>query len=359
MKPTHTHVSPRRAPTAGWSGDGSGVRAAFTMVELLVVIVIIGIMAGMVLGALNAARNTAREAATKATITKLNAIVMQKYESFMTRRLYVDTAGLPPVVAAQYRLFVLHDLMRMEMPERRNDSAGTSAYPDTSAADMPLNIARDLPVDKWSWPTGWTYTPPGGADPNNWTIQGPNGTFTIPRKLPPPALATVIWNSIKANPGDADGKNGSAEALYRLVSLGSPEAMEQFNHSEIGDTDQDACPEFLDGWGRPIYFLRWAPGFSNWKGVANPPAQVGYSEIQTGNPTEDHDPFDTSFVDAFAFELIPLIYSSGANDDPQIDMGYNYTYDGTMFSRTEFMSIGTPQSESAAGNITNHNIDIR
>ena len=40
-----------------------------------------------------------------------------------------------------------------------------------------------------------------------------------------------------------------------------PEAREQFNESEIGDVDEDGCPEFIDGWGRPIMFLRWAPGF--------------------------------------------------------------------------------------------------
>ena len=46
-----------------------------------------------------------------------------------------------------------------------------------------------------------------------------------------------------------------------IVSMGSPEAMEQFSQSEIGDTDHNGYPEFLDGWGKPIFFLRWAPGF--------------------------------------------------------------------------------------------------
>ena len=73
-----------------------------------------------------------------------------------------------------------------------------------------------------------------------------------------------------------------AEMLYMIVSMGSPEAMEQFNQSEIGDTDGNGWPEFLDGWGRPIFFLRWAPGFSP------------YSDIQTmADPIKhDHDPFD-------------------------------------------------------------------
>ena len=57
-------------------------------------------------------------------------------------------------------------------------------------------------------------------------------------------------------------ENGAAELLYMIVSMGSPEAMEQFSQSEIGDTNHNGYPEFLDGWGRPIFFLRWAPGFS-------------------------------------------------------------------------------------------------
>ena len=53
-------------------------RRAFTLVELLVTITIISILAGMILGALHAARNSAREAATKATIAKLNTIIMRR-----------------------------------------------------------------------------------------------------------------------------------------------------------------------------------------------------------------------------------------------------------------------------------------
>ena len=65
----------------------------FTLVELLVTITIIGMLAGMMLGALQMARNSAREAATKATIAKLNSIIMQRYESYMTRRVPIQ---IPP-----------------------------------------------------------------------------------------------------------------------------------------------------------------------------------------------------------------------------------------------------------------------
>ena len=103
-------------------------------------------------------------------------------------------------------------------------------------------------------------------------------------------------------------------ASIMIVSMGSPEAMEQFSQSEIGfDPTYDPnhkWPYFVDGWGHPIYFLRWAPGCSanhvNTSGVPD-----GYSDIQSGDPTKDHDPFDPRRVDTNAYHLIPLIYSDG------------------------------------------------
>jgi len=237
----------------------------------------------------------------------------------------------------------------MEIPERRNDLIGMSAYPDTISADRPLNIPLDTPVNTWSWPAGTSITPPGGSDPDNWTVVLSSGvTLRIPRKLPSPALAQLFWNSKNSNPGDAPGTYGTAEMLYRIISIGSPEAMEQFNRSEIGDTDSDGCPEFIDGWGRPIYFLRWAPGYST------------LSKIQAPDPTNNHDPFDTRGIDAFAYRLIPLIYSGGPSIDAGLDVGETYQYDGQMFTRPEFLAIGAPVAGSgAAGNITNHNMEQR
>ena len=104
-----------------------------------------------------------------------------------------------------------------------------------------------------------------------------------------------------------------------IVSPGSPEAMEQFNPSEIGDTDQNGLPEFLDGWGRPIRFLRWAPGCSanhTTNGVVD-----GYSDIQSGDPkkilTHSTLTAQTQILSSdqtkWPYHLIPLIYSEGVD----------------------------------------------
>ena len=47
----------------------------------------------------------------------------------------------------------------------------------------------------------------------------------------------------------------------------------------IGDTDDDGAPEFLDGWGRPIEFIRWPTGFAE------------RSDLMSGNSDADHENF--------------------------------------------------------------------
>jgi hypothetical protein len=106
--------------------------------------------------------------------------------------------------------------------------------------------------------------------------------------------------------------------------------LEFFRQTEIGDVDDDDMFELLDGWGNPIEFLRWAPGFISDK-------QQAYVEVseQSGKPyvvsvqldktvttgtepqlipkwvNENPDPFDPLRVDKRGFYLYPLVVSSG------------------------------------------------
>jgi len=143
-----------------------------------------------------------------------------------------------------------------------------------------------------------------------------------------------------------------AEILYMIVSMGSASDMELFNQSEIGDVDINGYPEFLDGWGNKIMFLRWAPGFSS------------ESDIQTGDPVNDHDPFDPLKLELAAFNLIPLIYSAGPDKEYGIRVenpsGSTFQYNGNPYQNTTAGDpIGMPMGTSHYDNIHNHRIEAR
>ncbi|MGQ9576009.1 MAG: type II secretion system protein [Thermoguttaceae bacterium] len=296
-------------------------RRGFTLIELLVVIVILAILAGIVLAGMRGAQQAAREARTKATIAKLHTIVMELYESYRTRRVPLSEAemqqiaqmrlGWNPVTrwtlawVARVRLAALRDLMRMEMPER------------------------------------WTDVQNG------------------PRYLPsPPALFGAYRARCYSGPRFLPSyDNGPAECLYLLVSIAAgADARAQFAQDEIGDTDGDGFPEFLDAWGRPIFFLRWAPGFDQ----SDLQWNVFTPEDRQRAAAEDHDPFDARKVDPSAWRLVPLIYSAGRDGEYGVavdDVSAPYVWSNDTYTRENLM--GMPTAETCFDNIHNHRIEAQ
>lgn len=345
-------------------------RRGFTLVELLMVMLIIGIVVTLSAMVFSSAVESAKAAKTQALITKLSALVLQRYETYRYRRLPLvmppfvkrpsdhQLIPTPPAVAAQARCDAIRQLMRMEMPERWTDI--------TDGASL-IELWQD-PIKKIPY-----------LDPDR-----PG----IPAYVSMPASA--VAQSYQASYGAAYNsqfkyhKYDSAKCLYLLVTMGleEPDVMENFSPDEIADPDGAGCKCFIDGWGNPIAFLRWAPGYVS-PLQTSPPTAADLTD-----PTQVYgSPNPHSAGEPQTFALYPLIYSAGPDgyydlvdeaDPNTTTLHYgNQTGQGNPFYSTGGASvhfshgpIGTPAvwpvSDQASGrtignsdNIDNHHLGNR
>ena len=232
------------------------IRTGVTLVELLITMTIMAIIAAAVLGTAAGAIESAREKRTQMLITKIHALVMDHLATYETRRVEVApqianainswaTAGTTPAdmrerniargqMLADARLLTLRELMKKEMPDRWED-----------VTHVPVMLTQAPPLAQ-------TYF----------------------RR----------YQQIISHP-ERD-THAAAECLYLFVmsATGDGEARTLFSKQDIADTDGDGAPEFVDGWGRPIGWMRWAPGVTSDLQPRNP---------NGSRPSEvDHDPFD-------------------------------------------------------------------
>lgn len=247
-----------------------------TLIELLIAIAIMATLSVMFLGASRAAMEHSRASRTKMTISKLHTLLMEQWASYETRRVDTKELGLPH---ADEQLLGKRELMKLEMPDKWSDITGVKAgdLPRTDTAF--LRAVKDLPT------------------------------------------LAKIYRRRYQSPNISAAFEG-AECLYMVImyACGDGESRTMFAGQDIGDVDEDGAPEFLDGWGRPIGFIRWPAGF------------VGVSAVMSGDFDGDHDPFDpfnrdqpssgssvTDFNDPDgAYRLVPLIYSLGPDEETGI-----------------------------------------
>jgi hypothetical protein len=159
--------------------------------------------------------------------------------------------------------------MRMEMPDRVTD------------LEFPVNI-NDAPMFLTNSPSVWrNYRRRIAANiarGNNWTNQ-----------------------------------HEHSECLYMILAAmrdGDSTGLDSFSESEIGDTDNDGMPEILDAWGRPIYFLRWAPGYASDLQDPNNRTPDPSDPLRIDPRWENNDDTPESRLDD-PFALFPLLYSGG------------------------------------------------
>ena len=252
-------------------------RRAFTLVELMVVLVIVAMLSALSLAGLAGVRDRSKADKTRSTIRKLHEIVVPQYEEFSTRRVRAGGSTLkwsagqyiadPAVitsstVSASNRLWALRVLMALEMPDQWSD------------------VAPSLAVPAWA------------------------------------ATAAVRRYGSFPSKTNNDAYE-SAECLAMIVMRGgfAADLVDAFRADEIGDIDGDGRPEVLDGWGKPIGFIRWPVGFD--------------SPVLQQNADANPDPFDPmrrsaqlvypGSISQTDYGVVPLIFScgpDGAIDEP-------------------------------------------
>lgn len=262
----------------------SRARSGFTLVELLTVIVIIGMLGAVSITTVRVAVRSAKETQTRTTIAKIDSVLTACYEKYQYRRVDVVAAyryangvnssyGVPtlnrwttnPETIASCRLNIVRDLLRCDFPCTPKELYTYSLFNGTSTANYtPLQAAILASV-------------------NDVLNDGNNA-------------ASVFENS----------PNSNAELLYLVVMNADPEARSSFSEREIADVDGNGLYEFVDGWGNPIRWMRWAPG------LEASDRQPTWSEVRNGVSDLDSDPFDPMRVGNGWF-LVPYVYSLGSD----------------------------------------------
>jgi len=135
-----------------------------------------------------------------------------------------------------------------------------------------------------------------------------------------------------------------------MYMTGDGEARTMFNAQDIGDTDEDGAPEFLDGWGQPISYFRWPAGFVSSFQPEDRTLPPPYRDVDA-----NHDPYDPYRLDVNAFQLVPLIYSWGPDGKPGLILGKTDTNGNPYLIDSDGYYNGSPVIEG--GKETTDHID--
>jgi len=281
-------------------------RRAFTLVELLVVCAIIGFLVTLTVIAVNMAARSAKVTKTRATIQKLDTAMLQIFAAYESKldKIKNDIANEAAfsALSENERLKIaahfIRDLMRMELPQNWEE-----------AVTEPLTIP-EIRGDGDN----------GDDEEDRYAVE---------------ASPLLYFYRQEYERVLARGKTPRRAALLFLIIQNlNPEALEAFHGSEVAAND-DGMLEFIDAWGNPILFLRWAPAFPDSDLQQNVLKRAGYTPVRdqvanrawwiawwtdVGNSdlldamrtaSENHaDPVDGR-SNTIGWFLYPLIYSAG------------------------------------------------
>ena len=178
-------------------------RLAFSLVEVLVTVAIILTLASMTMAAVSVANGSGKKVRTRTVIAKIDAIIMAQYESYAGRS-----------VAAT------------------SDAARGEALRTLAKGDLP---------DTWSTVA---------------TLAAKSESELTPHQR----AYVAVWKSV--DQAQVVVSNASPECLFLAVMHGGlADCLDCDSlRIEVGDTDNDGMPEFLDAWNHPIAFVHAPSG---------------------------------------------------------------------------------------------------
>ena len=310
---------------------------AFTLVELLVVMVLLALLSGMTAAMLASAKTDALTKKTGREVDVIEQILLSRMSEmgFSPVPLVFPVAnGTPVANSGRLRLMARRDQLRMAFPDRRADllhpptalkySTGTAytankIQPPAAWARMRAKLGLDRPA----------ALPPTGADIGEGEVL-PGGAYQIWGLRDTTNAATHVVPTPGAGttelPQGTDPstfwtlEHESAECLYLILAVtefnGTP-ALDLLGQQYIANTDNDLVPEIVDGWGRPLGFVRW-------------PIGTPQLDIQTAGPDgfdylrSDHRFNETpTNTTNDPINLTPMIVSSGADREFGIRLAAN------------------------------------
>lgn len=282
----------------------AGIRAGFSLVELLVVMSIMVILMGLVAAAVAGARSSQAKQSTQLLISKLDAIIQQQMATYAARVVPMPStfpSDFSATTKAAYRSwYIRRNLISGDLPDN---------WTDVEALGTGLVAVGTPPV----------------VD---------SGTAIYPRSSAQRTYAS-IWNQASARSKPPTQQFGDAECLFMIVMQGGiADCIDcgELRTADRGDADGDGFLEFHDSWGNPIGFVLWPAALE---------LPVGTRFFSGSRALEEPFPQRAAGLGAPrpspALGMRPLIYSGGADRTPSLAASTGNVVTGT--------ACGSPASQ--------------
>lgn len=342
-------------------------RAAFSLVEILIVLAIMGILAGLAFALLGQTGQVAREAATKSGILAVHSALEDRMRGFenITQQMALADPDRPASremreyrkrveqFASRYNILADPPINSPNSPARIRIDWGT---PSSHVAATEFFIKKNLFLSAFPQREEdlWGFD---GVQDDYATLPSSHGIQSVDDS---PVL-TRMWDftnsqwlsdSWKArdlaaralNPTDVidDDRAESSELLYLSLFEGDvfglpPADLDGIDQSLIGDTDKDGNLEFLDGWGRPLQFYNFPTRLFKSAGsgtgaVPNPPSATDLTQaaiLVSGLPPSNASSSQLQVMNRDPMDNAGALYRTGLFSNP-FRLGYTTPINGPL-----------------------------